>query len=182
VKSLIAVLKSDRWEVARASAASSLGELRTNNGVVALRRAVTKDRSWLVRAYAANALARTGDRTHLTLFLQRLKKDPEPATLPSILGALVELGEEQYLELVIRLLEEDFHWYMVYLRACVVLEDYYIDRGRAVPQRLIQALEQVKTYDAGNAATSAAEDLLDKLLQSFLERNQSDAGHHDEQR
>ena len=157
---LIQILRSDRWEVARASAASSLGELRTAPGEQALCKAITSDRSWLVRAYAANALTRTGNRKFRAFIEDRIKQEKEPAVIVSLYASMIDMGSKDYIEKVIDVLYDPDHWYMVYLRAAVILEDRFLERGEALPDRAILGLKRMAKSDAGMAARWKARDVL----------------------
>jgi len=159
---LIQVLQTDKDWVVRCSAASSLGDLRTKGGESALALSVAKDRYWTVRAWATNAIVRTHDKKHEPLLLERIKKEPEPAVLPSLYDAMIELGHDEFAEKLIDLLFVSDYWYMVYLRTCVVLEGLYIDAGKPLPARAIQGLRKVIKYDVGMAAKWSARDLLKK--------------------
>lgn len=163
VPALIEVLESEWWLVARASAASSLGELRTKAGVAALAVAVYDDPSWTVRAYAVQALCRTGDRRHLKFILERLEKEKEPAVWPSLYDAMIMMGQREYVEKLIDLLYDPDHWYMVYLRACVILQVLFIEEGKPLPDRAIKGLRRVLKYDVGKAAKWSARDLLKEV-------------------
>ena len=163
VPDLIAVLGGDWWLVARASAASSLGALRTKAGVAALRVAICDDPKWTVRAYAAHALCRTADARHRNLILDRLEKEGEPAVWPSLHHAMIMLGHEEYVKRLIDLLYDPTHWCMVYLRTCVVLRELFPEKGKALPDRAIKGLRRVLKYDVGRAAKWSARDLLKEV-------------------
>lgn len=163
VPALIDVLQSEWWLVARASAASSLGELRTKAGVAALAVAVYDDPSWTVRAYAVNALCRTGDRRHFKCILKRLNEEKETAVWPSLYEALIMMGEPEYVERLVDLLYDPDHWYMVYLRTCVILRGLFIEEGKPLPDRAIKGLRRVLKYEVGKAAKWSARDLLKEV-------------------
>jgi len=163
VPALISRLQSDKSWVIRASAASSLGGLRTKAGLAALEDAMQRDRYWCVRAYAAHAICRKGDQRFAPLILQRIKKEPEPAVLPSLYSGMFMLGQPQFREKAIDLLFEDDYWYMVYLRTCVALESMYLEEGETLPDRAIVGLKRVMKYDVGKAAKWASRDLLAKV-------------------
>jgi hypothetical protein len=162
VPALIHALRVDKDWVVRASAASSLGEHRTKASVAALEHAIARDRYWCVRAYAVDALCRTGEQRFIELIEARLAREPEPAVLPSLYAAMVAMGRSEYLEKNIDLLYDPSHSYLVYVRACLILEHLVVLKGLPLSERAIKGLKLVRKYDVGKAASWAARDLLNQ--------------------
>jgi HEAT repeat protein len=163
VPALIHVLRTDKQWVARASAASSLGELRTRAGITALKIAIANDRYCSVRDHAAQALCRTGEKKYTPFIEERILHERDAAVLPALYSAMEMMGRAEYVEKIIDLLYEPQHWWMVYLRACVMLEGIFIAEGKPLPDRAILGLKRVMKYDVGKAAKWAARDLLKKV-------------------
>jgi hypothetical protein len=64
---------------------------------------------------------------------------------------------------LIDLLYDSNHWYMVYLRTCVILRGFYLQEGKPLPERAIRGLKRVMKYKVGKAAKWAARDLLKEV-------------------
>lgn len=163
VPALIEVLESEWWVVARTSAAESLGEIRTSAGMKALMKAAYDDPTWLVRAYAVTALCLTGDARYRPFILKRLEEERDAAVRVHLYDAMFRMGEEAYVEKIIDMLYEQKHWYMVYLRVCVMLRGIFLAEGKPLPDRAIKGLRRVMKYDVAKAAKWAASGLLEEV-------------------
>jgi HEAT repeat protein len=108
---------TDREWLVRASAASSLAELRSTRNRAALTQMVCGDPNPIVRRYAADALARQGPQIGVVGILERCAQteDDESAAV-GILFGLVSLGIERFLQSLVSLLHSND--YQV-VRACL---------------------------------------------------------------
>lgn len=159
---LIEIVRAASWEVSRASAATSLGEIRTIAGEKALRLTVVDDPSWMVRAYAAQALTCKGDKRFRPFIEERINRERDFATVAELYACMVDMNCPEYVERIIDLLFDDDHWFMVYLRAAIILDGIFLEEGMPLPNRAVKGLKQVIKYDVGMAAKWNARAVLKK--------------------
>jgi HEAT repeat protein len=157
---LIKILRTAQWDVSRASAATTLGKLRTKAGEKELANAVSHDPTWMVRAYAAQALTSTGDNRFRTFIEARIDRERDSATIVQLYACMVDMNFDEYIDKIIDVLFTEDHWYMVYLRAAIILQGIFLTENKPLPDRAIEGLKRVIRYDVGLAAKWAARDVL----------------------